>query len=290
MMIRSMSRAIPHRQAATVWMPGRYFLSTDGEQNHAVESSSDAPAAAEVKAKRLHKDSDGRRLKKKEQYEAKLKTELCEDHERGTCDLGSACRYAHGLRELRSPPYFQQALEVADGEGRPVTASDLVHARIDSVLKRSEGYNEAVKGLRVKSLGVFDIRWCSDTLQKERYVEKISIEMNVELLAKKWCLSPMQALVLKRVVGPRYDKETDTFTLTRRNKLPSDEILDDEVVHDDLIVKLCQIVKEVKTAVPEQHELQHEDDFYTFKPLKFHSAHVENDHLDDSVKTDETGS
>jgi len=155
---------------------------------------------------------------------------------------------------LKAPRYFDAAEELAKARGSPLNADDLIQAKIESIRTRKTGLPAILENLRVKREVVSSIVWSSEKLDYVRMVQKVSLTIPVAALASQWHLDGLQTSVVKLVVGPRYDVETDSFKLVRRNRAPFKEMLNEETVYDALVDKLVQVVTEVKNAVPPVYE------------------------------------
>ena len=218
-------------------------------------SSAAPPQAGESVKKeagkeKQHKESGKRRQAKLAVLEKKRKTQLCSEYEaKGSCSKPN-CTYAHGMAELRSADFLQVAEESAKAAGRPMNASDLVHARLGSIGRRKTGLGSILEGLDVKKEVVSNIVFSSEDLDYVRMVMKAAIEVPVTTLANHWHLNAEQMNILKLVVGPRYNPDTDSFRLVKRNRAPFTKKLDDATVYDPLIEKLVLLVGEVKKAAP----------------------------------------
>jgi len=229
---------------------GRRVLSSSSEAAKSEEVKTDA---APKQAKKQFKDSDKRWKAKKAALASREKTALCPQHvATGKCE-NPKCYYAHSLAELKTPAYFAQAEAAAAQEARPITADDLLFARAEAVFRKGSGFKSLVENMGIQAATTSVAEWSQAKLDMVRLVEKASLTVPISALKNNWNLSPVEETLLKQVVGPRYDPETNTFKLVKRNRKPYSEELNEDVVYDPLIKTLVQVVQEVKKHAPKPY-------------------------------------
>jgi hypothetical protein len=216
----------------------------------ATAASNQAPPPTEP-PKKTGKAQERRRQKRKEDLQSVAKSQLCTEYlAEGKCSHGAACWFAHGLGELKSPLYFDGAEKLAKDAGRPVDAGDLETARMDLLRRRGAGLNDILKGMLFKKEAVSQYKYSDVHLDYVRALEKVSLNIPIDIMQSHWHLTTEQTVLLKAVVGPRYDPDQNSFRLVKRYRAPFTNLFDPETSFDPLIEKLCMLVSEVKKAAP----------------------------------------